>query len=341
MAGIIGYGIYIPRYRLKQADAAMAWSGWAGGEKAVCGADEDIVTMATEASEKAIKHSGLNPAQIGCIYMATDSSPYIEQSVAPILAETLELAPQASMIEFCGSTNSTANALLACLDAIKSGRIEYGLVIGSENRATGLGTEGETAFGAGAAAFVLGAQGTIVDINDMNTYSSVFTDRWRAGKDTWVSNYFDYRFDREYGYEKHIVSAATGLMEKLGEKADDYAYVVLQQPDDRLPGYVVKALGINRDRMAPPIASTIGDLGCSSAFISLAAILDKATPGQKVLLGTYGSGNSTAVSMTVTAQIESRKKDLGPTLETYVARKDYIDYLTYLKSSQALKRAPY
>jgi len=105
MAGIIGYGIYVPKYRLKQADAAMPWGGWASGEKAVCGSDEDIVTMAAEAGDKAIKHAGVDPAQIGTIHIGTASSPYVEQYVAPILAETLNLAPETTMIDYCGSIN--------------------------------------------------------------------------------------------------------------------------------------------------------------------------------------------------------------------------------------------
>jgi hydroxymethylglutaryl-CoA synthase len=341
MAGIVGYGVYVPKYRLKQADAAMPWGSWAGGEKAVCGADEDIVTMAAAASEGAIKHAGVNPAQIGSIYIGTASSPYIEQYVAPILAETLELAPEATMMDYCGSVNSTANALLGCLDAIGSGRIKYGIVIGTENRATAPGAEGEANFGAGAAAFVIGTDGIIADIEGMYTYSTLFTDRWRATKDTWVSNYFDYRFDREFGYEKHIAAASKGLMEKIGKKAEDFKHAVFQQTDDRLPGLAARALGINRELLAPGIAATLGDLGSCSAFVSLAGILDKAKPGERILLASYGSGSSDAFSMITRDQIEKKKNKLGVPLEKYLERKQYIDYVSYLKITQGLKRVPY
>lgn len=341
MAGIIGYGIYVPRYRLKQADAAMPWGSWAGGEKAVCGIDEDIVTMAAEASDKAVKHAGVNPAQIGCIYISTASSPYIEQYVAPILAETLELAPEATVIDYCGSVNSGANALLGCLDAIESGRIKYGVVIGTEARGTAPGSEGEASFGAAAAAFVIGKDGIIADIEGVYTYSTLFTDRWRATKDTWVSSYFDYRFDREFGYEKHVVAASKGLMGKIGKKAEDFRYVVFQQTDDRLPGLAARALGIKPELLAPGTASILGDLGSCSAFVNLAGILDKAKPGERILLASYGSGSSNAFSMIARDQIEQKKKNLGLPLEKYLERKQYIDYVTYLRISQTLKRAPY
>jgi len=244
MAGIVGYGIYVPKYRLKQADAAIPWDSWASGEKAVCGADEDIITMAAEASEKAVRHAGIDPAKIGSIYIGTASSPYIEQYLAPILAETLDLAPEATMLDYCGSVNSCANALLGCLDAIESGRIENGIVIGTEDRATAPGTEGEASFGAAAAALVIGKDGIVADIEGVHTYSTLFIDRWRAAKDTWVSSYFDYRFDREFGYEKHVVAASKGLMGKIGRKSEDFKYAVFQQPDERLPGLAARGLGI-------------------------------------------------------------------------------------------------
>ena len=341
MAGIVGYGVYVPKYRLKQADAAMPWGSWAAGEKAVCGADEDIVTMAAEAGQKAIKHAGVDPSQVGSIYIGTASSPYIEQYVAPILAETLELSPEATMIDYCGSVNSAANALLGCLDAIGAGRIKYGIVIATEDRATAPGSEGEVNFGAGAAAFVIGTEGVIADIEGVHTYSTLFTDRWRATKDSWVSNYFDYRFDREYGYERHVASATKGLMQKTGRKVSDFHYVVFQQTDDRLPGLAARALGIKSDQLPPNIAPVLGDLGSASAFVSLTGVLDKAKPGERILLASYGSGSSNAFSLVVCNEIEKKRTRLGTTLEKYLGKKQYIDYITYLKLTQTLKRAPY
>jgi|YelNatPaOPRAMG01_1025707.scaffolds.fasta_scaffold20162_3 hydroxymethylglutaryl-CoA synthase len=341
MAGIVGYGVYVPKYRLKQADAAMPWGSWAGGEKSVCGADEDIVTMAAEAAQRAISHAGVNPADIGSIYIGTASSPYIEQYVAPILAEALELSPEATMIDYCGSVNSAANALLGCLDAIGAGRIKYGIVIGTEDRATAPGSEGETSFGAGAAAFVIGADRVIADIKGVHTYSTLFTDRWRATKDSWVSNYFDYRFDREYGYERHVAAATRGLLQKTGEKVTDFKYVVFQPTDERLPGLAARALGIKSEQLPANIVPMLGDLGSASAFISLAGVLDKAKPGEKILLASYGSGSSNAFSLVVRDPIEQKKARLGTTLEKYLAKKQYIDYVTYLKWRGNLKRVPY
>jgi hydroxymethylglutaryl-CoA synthase len=340
MAGIIGYGVYVPQYRLKQADAAIPWGGYGMGEKAVCGWDEDIISMAAEALDNAVSHSGVKPSEIGALYLGTASSPYIEQHVAPILAETLNLSTDASVLDYCGSVNAVATALLACLDAIEAKRIKTGIVVGTENRSVGPGTEGEVSFGAAAVAMVIGSKGTIADFEGRQTYSTLFYDRWRAVKDGSVSNYFDYRFAREYGYQKHIGGACKGLFEKVERKGDDYDHAVFQQPDGRLPALAARDLKINPQKLAPDLVPALGDLGGCSPFVALASVLDNAKPGAKVLLCSYGSGSSDALSMVVGEEIEKKRKN-GVPLEKYVARKAYVDYTAYLRMTANLVRAPY
>ncbi len=50
--GIIGYGAYVPRYRLPAREVARVWTGGKGGlpikEKAVPGLDEDVMTMSVK-----------------------------------------------------------------------------------------------------------------------------------------------------------------------------------------------------------------------------------------------------------------------------------------------------
>jgi len=69
--GIIGYGAYVPRYRLPAKEVARVWTGGKTSglpikEKAVPGQDEDVVTMSLEAVRNAMKRAGidmLDPAE--------------------------------------------------------------------------------------------------------------------------------------------------------------------------------------------------------------------------------------------------------------------------------------
>ena len=340
MAGIIGYGTYIPKSRIQQQEIAIPWGSWSAGEKSVCQADEDVLTMAVEATGNAMKHSGIDPEQIGAIYFGTASSPYVEQYLSPYIGKMLNVRPGTTMIDYLGSVNSLANAVLGCLDAIAAKRIKCGLVLGGEDRPTAPGTEGDASFGAGAVAMVIGTTGTIADIEGLDTYATLFIDRWHAVKDSWVSNQADNRFDREYGYQTHVAGACKALLAKLGKKGPDYTYAVFAQSDDKIPTLPAKDLGIQKDRLAPPLASVVGDLGSCSTFISLANVLDKAKPDETILLASYGSGASNALSLVVRNQIERKRKQLVP-LEKYINRKQNITYINYVKLKEHIKRGPY
>ena len=58
MTGIVSYGTYVPKYRVRTADIAAAWNkspeeiirALGVREKSVPGVDEDAVTMATDAA---------------------------------------------------------------------------------------------------------------------------------------------------------------------------------------------------------------------------------------------------------------------------------------------------
>ena len=108
-----------------------------------------------------------------------------------------------------------------------------------------------------------------------------------------------------------------------GTSGQEYACAVFPQPDDRIASLPAKELGIQKEQLAPAISSTLGDLGSCSAFISLAGVLDKARPGEKILLASYGSGSSNAMGLVTRAQISKKRKRLLP-LESYVNRTQYI-----------------
>jgi hydroxymethylglutaryl-CoA synthase len=338
MSGIIGYGVYVPRYRIKQSDVAMPWGGFGMGEKAVCGWDEDIISMAAEAIDNAVKNAGVKPADVGALYLGTASTPFLEQHISPILAQVLNLSPHATVLDFCGSVNAVGTALSQCLIALEAKKIKCGIVVGTENRPVGPGSDAEINFGAAAVAMIVGTEGTIADIEGVESYTTLFHDRWRNVKDPWVSNYFDLRFDREYGYQKHIEEACKTLMAKLSKKPADFKYAIFQQTDGRLPAGAGKALGMKN--VFPDLTPAIGDIGGVSPFLCMSGVLDQAKAGERILVSSYGSGSANAFSVLVNDNIE-KKRNKTKTLEKYIGRKAYVDYPTYLRLMGTIKRVPY
>ena len=91
--GIVGYGAYIPRYRLPGAEIARVWTGGLATspirEKAVGGLDEDVVTMSIEAARNAIVCAGIDPGLIRAVWVGSESHPYAVKPSSTIVAESI------------------------------------------------------------------------------------------------------------------------------------------------------------------------------------------------------------------------------------------------------------
>jgi len=335
--GIVGYGVYVPRYRILVNDIANAWGSRGRGEKSVAGSDEDGITMAIEAAINAVNSSGIDPEKIEAIYFGTTSSPYIENYASGIIKEVFGLPPEVEIYEFTGSPRASISALKAAMDSINAQRAENILVIATDNRPSEMGSDLEVTFGAGAAAFVIGAVDTIATIENIFTYSTMVLDRWRHANDIHVRSY-DYRYTREYGYINHVKAAVEGLLKKEGSAIDQFQHIVLQEPDGRIPKEATRALGIKKEQTEGSLVGLLGDTGSSSVFLGLAGVLDNAKAGDKVLAVSYGSGSSDAMTLKVT---ENREKKVSKvrSLNSYMEDKEYIDYLKYMKYTGTIQQA--
>ena len=75
MRGIIGYGTYVPYYRLDRAKITEAMgSGGGRGHRAVANHDEDTTTMGVEAARNALK---------ACLLYTSPSPRDVEESRMP------------------------------------------------------------------------------------------------------------------------------------------------------------------------------------------------------------------------------------------------------------------
>src|SRR5512136_53095 len=96
--GIIGYGAYVPRYRLPAREVARIWTGGKTSglpikEKAVPGLDEDVVSMSLEAVRNALLRSGIDPHEIRAVWIGSESHPYAVKPTSTIVAEAIGSVP--------------------------------------------------------------------------------------------------------------------------------------------------------------------------------------------------------------------------------------------------------
>ncbi len=343
--GIIGWGAYIPRYRLPLDEVVRIWgfspetpAGLRTSEKAVAGIDEDAITMGWEAAYNALRRAGVDPSRIGGVWFGTESKPYAVKPSATVIAEALKITPEtmASDLEFACRAGS--EALRLAIGAVASGLIEYGLAIGSDTAQANPGDILEFTASSAAAAYIVGpASESIAVFEASYTFVTDTPDFWRRA-------YIHYplhgeAFTGEPAYFRHIIGAVKGLLEKTGLKPDDFTYAVFHQPNGSFPLRVGAKLGFPKEKILPGLLNPfIGNSYNASALIGLAKILDIAKPGDRVLVAPYGSGaGADAYSIVVKEGIEERRRR-APLVDDYLKRKKIIDYALYSKYRRIILR---
>lgn len=287
MAGIVSYGAYVPPTRLAFATLGGRKAKEGGPEKAVAWNDEDAVTMAVTAAINCLR--GFDRGQVDGVLFACTTYPFGEKQGAALLARCLDLPREVRTTDISGSLRAGTNALRAAVDSVKAGSAKRVLVVASDCRMGAPGSGLEMNFGDGAVAFLVGEQDAIATVDDSYAVSDEIVDVWRKAGDEFVHTWED-RFVVQEGYTPRLVDGVSGLLEKTGTQASDYAKVALYAPDKRSHGGVTRKLGLAPEQVQDPLFGRLGNTGCSFALVQLAHALETAKPGDRLLVASYGDG---------------------------------------------------
>ena len=347
--GIVGYGVYIPIWRIRVDEIAKVWGhdpntyreGLGVEEKSVPSIDEDTATIAVEAARNALRRAPeVPPNNIGAIYVGSESHPYAVKPTAATVAEAIGATPSLTAADTEFACKAATAAIQACMGLVSSGYIDYGMSIGADTAQASPMDALEYTAAAGGAAYIIGKSKVIAEIECTYSYTQDVPDFWRRDGDIYPRHAG--RFTGEPGYFEHVVKCTLGLMEKAGLKPSDFDYAVFHQPNAKYPLRAATMIGIPLDKVKPGlVVPWIGNTYSGSSLIGLAAILDIAKPGQRILMTSYGSGaGSDSFSLMVTDAIEEKRR-LAPPVRYYIDRKVYIDYATYIKLRRMFKGVDY
>jgi hydroxymethylglutaryl-CoA synthase len=333
--GIVGYGAYVPRYRLPASEVARVWTEGASAlpikEKAVPGLDEDVATMSIEAARNALARADVPASQIRAVWVGSESHPYAVKPTSTIVAEAIGAVPNTQAADWQFACKAGTEAMQAAIGFIGSGMAQYALSIGMDTAQGRPGDALEYTAGAGGAAYLIGPAAEALAIFE-GSYSFVTDtpDFWRRPHEKYPEH--GQRFTGEPAYFKHITTAAQRMMEMTGATAKDYRYAVFHQPNVKFPQRVAKMLGFTEEQIKVGLlVGVIGNTYAGSALIGLTAVLDEARPGDKILLVSFGSGaGSDAFALRVTDPITERQ-GRAPKTQDYIARRSPIDYATYAR----------
>ena len=328
--GIVGYGVYTSRFRIKEGRI----------ERSVPFTDEDAITAAVEAGKLSLIHSGVDGALVGKVYVGSESNPYAVKPIASKVAQVLKLGEEdddmqsvdAVDTEFaCKAASSMFKDAAALVNYPKLG-MKYTMVVGADNsQAAPRGCPGgelDHFVGYGGAAYIFGKQDVIAEFEGWYSCTSDTPDFWRRDGQQFPMH--GGRFTGDPAYFKHVRKASSKLMEKLGIKASDINYFVAHQPNPQFPIKVAKELGFKPDQYEVALqVNKFGNTYSGCSPIGLAAVLDIAKPEELVLITSYGSGaGSDSYLIRVTNQITEKRQRQKINVK-YQAENPFVEYVDY------------
>lgn len=333
--GIIGYGAYVPRYRLPAKEVARIWGGNDEGlpvtEKAVAGLDEDVITMSIEASRNALKRADIDPQLLRAVWVGSESHPYAVKPSGTIVAEAIGASHNIQSGDWEFACKAGSEAMVAAIALVGSGMGNYALAIGMDTAQGKPGDALEYTASSGGAAYILGpAADSLAEIEATYSYVSDTPDFWRRAHAVYPEH--GQRFTGEPAYFEHITQSAQTILEQSGLKPADFTYAVFHQPNAKFPSRVAAELGFKPEQIAAGLLSPIiGNTYAGSALIGLTAVLDIAKPGNRILMTSYGSGaGSDSFIIKVRKPITERQGKAIST-QSYIKRRTEIDYATYVR----------
>jgi 3-hydroxy-3-methylglutaryl CoA synthase len=322
--GIASYGAYVPPTRLALGAIGGRPAAEGGPEKAVAWNDEDAVSMAVAAAASCLR--GFDRAAVDGVLFASTTHPFREKQGAALVARALDLRRDVRSADHGGSLRAGVGALRAAFDAVSAGSARRVLVVASDCRMGAPGSGLELTSGDAAAAFLVSDQDPIAVPEGAHAVADEIVDVWRGDGDPFVHSWEE-RFVVQEGYTPHMLDAVRGLLAGMGGAVDRAA---LYGPDARSHAALCRALRLDPARVQDPLFGRLGNAGAAFAPLLLAAALETARPGERLLLAAYGDG-AEALALRATERVGK----LGPRrgVSWHLARRRTVTrYERYLKA---------
>jgi hydroxymethylglutaryl-CoA synthase len=339
MVGIVGYGSYLPRYRIRVEEIAKQWGrnaeavkrGLLLKEKTVPGIDEDTITISVEAGRNALKRAKIDPVDIGALYIGSESHPYAVKPSGTVVAEALGVVPDVHIADYEFACKAGTEAMFVAYSLVKAEQMKYAMAIGADTSQGAPGDALEFSASAGGSAFIFGADNIVAEVLETYSFATDTPDFWRREGAFYPLH--GGRFTGAPAYFKHILGAGQGILKKSGLEASDFAYAIFHMPNGKFPLTVGKRLGFTKEQLEPGwVVPLMGNTYSGSSPTGFSATLDIAQPGNLILLVSFGSGaGSDAFVFKVTERINAVRDAADTVKDLLENNRIYLDYGQYAK----------
>lgn len=340
MVGIVSYGFYIPKYRIKIEEIAKAWGKNPDDikkslnieEKAIASLDEDSLTMAFSSASMALDNSKVNKDEIKSVFFGSETPPYAVNPASTILGEFLGIKNEYLAYDTQFACKAATGAMVSSFALVKSGMMDYSLVCASD-KANGKPHDPlEYTASSGSVSLLIGKQDVLLKLIDTVSFSSDTPDFWRREGIRYPSH--GGRFTGKPSYFFHIQQATDILLKKNKLSPSKFSYAVFHMPNGKFPQDAAYSLGFTKQQVEKSLTvKYLGNSYTTSALMGLVSVLETAKEDDLILLCSYGSGaGSDGFIFRVTNKLNKRRK----LLIDFINEKVYIDYPTYLKYMQII-----
>lgn len=341
MIGITAYGGYVPRLRMSRQAVAQANAWYAPqfgsrkGTRALANWDEDSITLAVAAARDCLGPTE-DRRHVRALWLASNTLPFAERLNAGVVAGALTLDDGLEAVDMGGSQRAALAALAQALASVRSGGGDA-LVLASDNRRTRAGSAQELEYGDAAAGVLIGRDRVLAEYLGGGTVTADFVDHFRAtGED--IDYHWEERWVRDEGITKLAPRAVNAALEQAGVPAAEIDHFIFPTTFAKMGLQLAKVCGIRSDAVADTLAEAVGDSGVPHGLLMLAHVLERAKPGQALVLAQFGSG-AQALVFRVTDAIASFRPARGVTawLARGVEERHYTKFLSF-KGQLALER---
>lgn len=339
--GIVDYGAYVPKKRIKSEKISEVWGGSVEGKvKSFPGKWDDPGTYAMNSALNCLENVNVDSSDIGKIMVGSESHPYAVKPTASIVAELIGCKNQAVDFEF--ACKAGTQAMIDAYDSIKAGSIKYGMAIGTDSSQARPGDALEYTAADGGASFLMGSDKPIAIIKDYESFTTDTPDFLRKEAEEFPVHFG--RYTGEPAYFKHIKKSGEKIFENQGTQPEDYDYAVFHQPNRKFPRRIGKRLGFEKEQIEPGIVvDWIGNTYSACTLLGLCRVFDQASPGDRIFVASYGSGaGSDAFDIKVTERIKEKQKQRNRSVDSWIGKEDenlleFEPYGKYAKNKGVMK----
>ena len=339
MGGLVGYGAYIPYYRLERSRiAGVLGSGGGRGTRSAAAYDEDTTSMGVAAGRAALARlTGARRESVRQLFFATTVPAYADKTNATAVHAALRLPAEALAVDMAGAVRSGVGALVTAAQAPVPA-----MAVLSDIRTGRPGSTDERDGGDGAAAFVFGGDAAddrmpvLAEIIGQGSATAEFLDRWRAPGAA-ASRVWEERFGEQV-YGPLAEAAISDALKQAGLTPAQVNHLIVAGLPARAVSRTVRAAGVAAEAVADNLAASIGNAGTAQPGILLADVLDRAGPDETVLLVVLADG-ATALTLRTTEAL-ARHRQAQPVAAQIAAGSSALDYATFLSWRGFLDREP-